>query len=629
MLKRLMTILFIVLVTSLLCFVVIPYAHASSPIRVYVDPPQVVNQALVPNTTFNVSVKVDNVSLSNNLVGIQFNLTWDQNLLQGVSMQEVVFHETVPPSDYGNIWALTSTVANNSVVYAYTYHDLDAAMAAGYAPISGNHTIANITLKVKGTGKCSLHFAISKLGDPVGSPIGHDTFDGFFSNLPPPPPALFYVAPSAISNVSLIPPDNFTVDVSIVNASGVYGLEFQLSFNTSILSANSITPGSFIPGSVTPSTEVNNTAGFVKFNVSLSSSLDGSGALATISFQVQALGHTALHLYGVRLVDSSGQALPYATADGSFDNVLLAKLAVDPSLIIDPTLVPPATFMINVTLAEVRDLYGYQFNLTYDPNVLICLQVQIQDVLNETYYIPNQSIDNLKGFIFINVTYYQPGLPLNIDSPVLVVAIKFRVKSMGATNLTLTDTGLVDSTGQPITHEVYNGFFQSLIVDIGVVDLFASPTEFYKGQSTNITCTVTNEGNSTQSFVLNLYYNSTLLATVNVTSLAPSTNATITVTWSTTAVSPGKYVLSAQVPPLPFETHISDNNLTDGMVKVKIPGDINGDGAVDIYDALLASTAFGSSPGNPNWNQAADLNGDGTVDIYDMIILAGHFGQGI
>ena len=380
---------------------------------------------------------------------------------------------------------------------------------------------------------------------------------------------------------------------------------------------------------MTPLTQINNTAGFLEFNVSLSSSLDGSGVLATITFQVQALGHTALHLYGVRLVDSLGQALPYTTADGSFDNVLLAKLAVDPPLIIDPTLVPPATFMINVTLAEVRDLYGYEFNLTFDPNVVISLQVQIQDVLNETHYVPNQSIDNLRGFIFINVTYYQPAVPLNFDSPVPVVAIKFRVKSMGATNLTLAETGLVDSTGQPITHEVHNGFFQSLIVDVGVIDLFASPTEFYKGQNTNITCTVTNEGNSTQSFALNIYYNSTLLATVNVTGLAPSTNATITVNWSTTAVPPGKYILSAGVPPLPYETHISDNNLTDGMVKVKIPGDINGDGVVDIYDALLASAAFGSNPGDPNWNPGADLNGDGTIDIYDMIILAAHFGQGI
>jgi hypothetical protein len=113
-----------------------------------------------------------------------------------------------------------------------------------------------------------------------------------------------------------------------------------------------------------------------------------------------------------------------------------------------------------------------------------------------------------------------------------------------------------------------------MIVDAGVIHLLASPTEFYKGQSTNVTCTVTNGGNSTHGFVLNIYYNSTLLATVNITSVAPSTNATITVTWNATAVPSGKHVLSPQIPPFPYETHISDNNLTDGMVTMKISGDI-------------------------------------------------------
>jgi hypothetical protein len=66
-----------------------------------------------------------------------------------------------------------------------------------------------------------------------------------------------------------------------------------------------------------------------------------------------------------------------------------------------------------------------------------------------------------------------------------------------------------------------------------------------------------------------------MLATLNVTDVAPSTNATITVTWNAMVVPRGKHVLSAQIPQLPYETHISDNNLTDGMVTVKIRGDTN------------------------------------------------------
>ena len=174
--------------------------------------------------------------------------------------------------------------------------------------------------------------------------------------------------------------------------------------------------------------------------------------------------------------------MSFTSADGSFDNVLLAKLAVEPPEIIDPTLLPPATFKINVTIADVRDLYGYQFNLTFDPNILICLQDEVHDVLGETHYIPNQMIDNTRGFVFINVSYYSPAVPLDIDAPTALVTIKFRVKAIGATNLTLTDTGLVDSGGQPITHEDHNGFFQSLIVDVGILDISAVPNPLYQGR---------------------------------------------------------------------------------------------------------------------------------------------------
>ena len=61
--------------------------------------------------------------------------------------------------------------------------------------------------------------------------------------------------------------------------------------------------------------------------------------------------------------------------------------------------------------------------------------------------------------------------------------------------------------------------------------------------------------------------------------------------------------------------------------KAVVPGDINGDGVVDISDAILASHAFGSSTGNPDYNPAADLNSDGNIDIFDMLMLARNFGH--
>jgi hypothetical protein len=59
--------------------------------------------------------------------------------------------------------------------------------------------------------------------------------------------------------------------------------------------------------------------------------------------------------------------------------------------------------------------------------------------------------------------------------------------------------------------------------------------------------------------------------------------------------------------------------------KSAITGDINGDGIVDIFDAIKLSTAFGSTSTRPGWNPDADLNGDLRVDIFDAIILANNF----
>jgi hypothetical protein len=632
MLKKLSLLSIAILLLPIAFTMTSPNVKAVDPCKLYIDPPAIIDQTLVPTSTFNITVKVDNIPADPGLVGLEFNITWNPSLLNGVAVQEIMFHEVTPPALWDNIWQIKKVVANNSVNYAFTFQDISAAISGGYAPISGSHIVANITLRVVGMGESALHFYVSNLGDSIGGSIAHDTYDGFFRNLPPPPPkppALLYVDPPMISNVGLTPGSDFSVDVDVINASDVAGLEFSLGFNATLLNANSVISGSFIPLAATINSEIDNATGLVKFNVSTSSPMNGDGIVAQIDFHVLDLGNTLLHLYGIQLVDSLGQPLNFTSADGSFDNVLLAKLAVEPPEIIDPTLVPPATFKINVTIEDVRDLYGYQFNLTFDNNVLVCLQTEVLDVLNETYYIPNQMIDNTRGFVFINVTYYSPAIPLDIDGPTTLVTIKFRVKSLGATNLTLTDTGLVDPDGQPITHEVHDGFFQSLIVDVGIVDISAAPTALYPGGNVNVSVTATNTGNATETFSIDVYRNSTLLTTLNVTGLTPNTNYTITFVWNTLGVSWGKYVLSAQILPLPFETHISDNTLIDGIVKLKIPGDINNDDVVDIFDATLASLAFASKPGSPNWNPDADLNGDGLVDIFDMIILSSHFGQKI
>jgi len=58
-----------------------------------------------------------------------------------------------------------------------------------------------------------------------------------------------------------------------------------------------------------------------------------------------------------------------------------------------------------------------------------------------------------------------------------------------------------------------------------------------------------------------------------------------------------------------------------------LKGDVNGDGKTNLTDLVLIQKAFGSRPGDPNWNPNADLNGDKVVNNSDLIICSGDFGK--
>jgi parallel beta-helix repeat protein len=107
-----------------------------------------------------------------------------------------------------------------------------------------------------------------------------------------------------------------------------------------------------------------------------------------------------------------------------------------------------------------------------------------------------------------------------------------------------------------------------------------------------------------------------------------------------TAMMSGTYHVSTDGTEIPF-TLLPCSNSTHSYLyfnyaystqviistRALIPGDINQDGTVDIFDCVIIALAFGSKPGDPNWNPVADINNDGIVDIFDIVVVAVHFGE--
>jgi hypothetical protein len=149
-----------------------------------------------------------------------------------------------------------------------------------------------------------------------------------------------------------------------------------------------------------------------------------------------------------------------------------------------------------------------------------------------------------------------------------------------------------------------------------------------------INVTVKNVGSYTETFNVTAYYGSTAIVLPNgkyytTVTLAPAESTTILFTWNTTGVSPGFYTIKARASQVLGETSLSDNTCIDGTVLVTILGDVDGDGAVGTSDLIAFCDAYGSEPGDSNWDVYCDLNGDDKIDASDLFDLSKNYGGSI
>jgi general secretion pathway protein D len=138
------------------------------------------------------------------------------------------------------------------------------------------------------------------------------------------------VLPSSI-NASVN--QNFSIDIDISNVLDLYGWEFKLGWNASLLSEVSVSEGPFLnsSGNTFFTYYLNTTDEHVVVDCTLLGQVpgvNGNGTLATITFYTVDVGQTPLHLYEVTLVNSADELINCTSQDGygTFN------LQVDPDL---------------------------------------------------------------------------------------------------------------------------------------------------------------------------------------------------------------------------------------------------------------------------------------------------------
>ncbi len=173
-----------------------------------------------------------------------------------------------------------------------------------------------------------------------------------------------------------------------------------------------------------------------------------------------------------------------------------------------------------------------------------------------------------------------------------------------------------------ITNRTIGEAFHNLAIDSVTTDR----TVVGEGYTVDVNVSVHNEGLFEETFNVTIHANTTILHAQTIT-LTGQSSVTVTFAWNTTGFARGNYTISANVTLLPTETSTADNILFADEVCVTIPGDVDGDSDVDLYDAVKLLIRYGSQEDDPLYSPNCDIDDDGEIFLYDAVILLSHYGQ--
>ncbi len=419
-------------------------------------------------------------------------------------------------------------------------------------------------------------------------------------------PVLLAHATSTVVSISPTTVDcgvggDFTVRVMIAEVADLYGWEFRLQWNPTLLDILSVVEDRFLKsgGSTFFSYKIDSSSGRMIADCTLLgavSGVSGGGSLATLTFYVKSAGSSSLDLYDGLLLDSSEQPVSFELADGewhsaSYHDVSITEVSFSPDSVLRGQ---PA--QINVTVRN-EGTFSESFNVTGYANSKV-VGVQLVSLASGTFTVVQFSWNTLQyseGEYFISASATILSGETDVGDNTRTADRKFAIL--------------------PSNH------------DLAIADIAPYRDILGNLSSTSIEVTIVNRGSSEETSALSLFYNSTLMANQTVI-LLPNQSVSIVLNHMTPTAC-GLYSVVAMANPVLGETGTSDNIINYDFIHVSIKGDVNADYVVNIIDVSKAATAFASSPSHVRWDPNCDMNEDRTINIIDVSVIAKEFGKRI
>jgi len=328
-------------------------------------------------------------------------------------------------------------------------------------------------------------------------------------------------------------------------------------------------------------------------------------------------------------------------------------LRLSPSSIEDESLTPSNNITLTVEILNVTNLYGYELKIFYNNSVLNATEavrpsghfLEPSDPTNQ--FVVKWEIKNdynaTHGRIWLSYTLLAPE-PAKTGSGILA-QITFHVIGVGQTPIAFRDTKLADNTGSPIPHTAKSSYFSNTAPPpppppptANVTTVEFNPDTLNLGRVKGWVSAYIELPNGYQVSEINVstvMLNETILvdlsAPVEIGDYDNDSISDLMVSFNRTELS--EFIVSQGITTgnvsltMTFQLNDKTPFQATQTIKVRMPGDTNADGEVDIIDLAFVGYCFGSNPGDPRWKDAADENEDGTIDVFDLISVLLNYGN--
>jgi hypothetical protein len=277
------------------------------------------------------------------------------------------------------------------------------------------------------------------------------------------------VAPDQLTTIYIDPTPvtasvctNFTVAVDVRNVIDLYCWQFKLSWNPNLLECIGYSFGPFLtPPTIQPQPVIDNVAGTILAGDSrmMLPGVSGSGTIFYIEFHCDGPGECDLTFItsDTFILDSNLEPIPHTLVNGHV-------IQTPPTIFIDPTPLTTtvcSNFTVAVNINDVTDLYGWQICLTFNPNLMECLEVTegpfLKSTGRPTLFIAQ--MDNNAGWVTV-ACCLMDSLP-GVSGSGTLMYIKFHCDGPGQCDLVFSNTPyqtfLFDHTLTTIPHTATNG----------------------------------------------------------------------------------------------------------------------------------------------------------------------------